>query len=207
MYQIRKCSKLYVPNSKLLKNATSIIIASNFLMFPVSLLQLNSKNIATLMQKLSENETQNTVSKLKFVTFVLCCASENGYILGSYNLRWQWQSGSFCGLSLQIVLQLKCSSVYITVALLCTNIKIISLLFFFLWRISGEKYLKGRNMLRNFYPGFSLKKWVTGSVGMNVFSQYTRFLFINFKFWEEQLFQRSMEKKGKSLKMFPTEIS
>lgn len=70
MYQIRKCSKLYVPNSKLLKNATSIIIASNFLMFPVSLLQLNSKNIDTLMQKLSENETQNTVSKLKFLSLL-----------------------------------------------------------------------------------------------------------------------------------------
>lgn len=35
-----------------------------FLMFPV--LQLNDKNIDTWMQKLSESEIQNTVSKRKF---------------------------------------------------------------------------------------------------------------------------------------------
>lgn len=36
-------------------------------MFPASALQLNSKNIDSLMQKLSENETQNTVSNLTFL--------------------------------------------------------------------------------------------------------------------------------------------
>jgi len=59
-------------------------MGSNFLIFPVSVLQLNSKNLDTLMQKLSENETQNTVSKLKFLSlFVLCCTSENDYAVAS----------------------------------------------------------------------------------------------------------------------------
>lgn len=116
------------------KNATSIIIGSNFLKFPASVLQLNSKNIDNLMQKLCENETRNTVSKLKLLSlFVLCCTSENGYVMASYNFKWQWQGGSICGLSLQngiLVLHPKCSSVCIAVALLCTDTKIISLLIF-----------------------------------------------------------------------------
>lgn len=117
--------------------------------------------------------------------------------MGLYNFKWERQSASICGLLSQngvLVLQLKCLLACFIVALWCADIKIT---FFFPLRFSEEKYLKERSILKNFHPGFSLKKWATCYVGMNVSSQCGRFLFRNFKFWEKLLFQRHVgEKKG-----------
>lgn len=64
------------------------------LIFPAFILQLSSKNIDTLIQKLSENEIQNAVRKLKFLPFfVLLCTPKNGYVVVSYNFVLKWQDG------------------------------------------------------------------------------------------------------------------
>lgn len=56
-----------MPNLK--QNNKSTVNWSNLLTFPAFVLQIGSENIDALIQKLSENETHNTVSKLKYLLF------------------------------------------------------------------------------------------------------------------------------------------
>lgn len=51
-----------MPDSKL--NIKSTANWSTLLIFPALVLQIDGKNIEALIQKLSENETHNTVSEL-----------------------------------------------------------------------------------------------------------------------------------------------